>query len=634
MPDSNVLDKALNIVAGFQKNKEDTRNNIMRTILPEVLQPGELKQAAAPMKEESTKSLHATKYDRRMKFNTALDRSTNSTTSEELKKPKEDPEWMKEAAKRAFDTSSFDGSGVTGREGVITVEDELLKTPPLPTEDPPEYDVGNKPVMQKESTLDLPMDKGVFLVAEPTASEKALPIVGGIGMGLLPMTGALFNNPSPTSLGIAGLASTGIGLGTYGLLRYRQNKHREQAQKLVDRLNAIGSSPMDDFARAEIAGASKIAKEESFAQRNPVTMSALGALGGSVLGAIPGHFLGGHIKVKMDFRRHAKAMAAAEEKVRRAEQVASDWETRYDTHWKKNPGYSDMKAHEEWRNNIPDNKEQRRNYENSSNARREHLRIMLGRPFEWVSRREGSEIGTPIGAAVGGGLGALGGYKASRPDEKKKVAQPKTASDLYSKVANSSYIRNNLDHLRQYGPDVLEAAQAIMESKEQDALEAGVHKAYHHVKEHRVKEANDASFKGVYPEESFTQRHPAVLPIGLGLLGATVGAVPGAFLGGRAAVRSATKAYQRNLDDVGEAYQRAMNTYNRADNSTPQIVIEKIKENLRNTRNAYRKVKESPPEPGYHRALGQVGGGLLGGLTGGGLGTLGGLELNKPQPWE
>jgi uncharacterized protein YcfJ len=551
----------------------------MRTILPEVLQPEELKQAEAkPTKEEGPKTLHASKYDRRMKFNTALERSKHEAS-------KEEPVWLKEAAsleelqrrqavnlimmeylnnpnastrksdgtsvidlqqlpeesqaqvqkafkglrfapKRAFDTSSFDGSGITGREGVITVEDELLKTPPLPIEDPPEYDVGNKPVMQK------------------------------------------------------------------------------------------------------------VCKEESFAQRNPVTMSALGALGGSVLGAIPGHFLGGHIKVKMDFRRHAKAMAAAEEKVRRAEQVASDWETRYDTHWKKNPGYSDMKAHEEWRNNIPDNKEQRRNYENSSNARREHLRIMLGRPFEWVSRREGSEIGTPIGAAVGGGLGALGGYKASRPDEKKKVAQPKTASDLYSKVANSSYIRNNLDHLRQYGPDVLEAAQAIMESKEQDALEAGVHKAYHHVKEHRVKEANDASFKGVYPEESFTQRHPAVLPIGLGLLGATVGAVPGAFLGGRAAVRSATKVYQRNLDDVGEAYQRAMNTYNRADNSTPQIVIEKIKENLRNTRNAYRKVKESPPEPGYHRALGQVGGGLLGGLTGGGLGTLGGLELNKPQPWE
>jgi hypothetical protein len=99
-------------------------------------------------------------------------------------------------------------------------------------------------------------------------------------------------------------------------------------------------------------------------------------------------------------------------------------------------------------------------------------------------------------------------------------------------------------------------------------------------------------------------------------------------------VRSATKAYQRNLDDVETAYQRAKNTYNRADNSTPQVVIEKIRENLHNARKAYRKVKESPPEPGYHRALGQVGGGTLGGLTGGSLGVLGGLAANKPQPWE
>jgi hypothetical protein len=44
-----------------------------------------------------------------------------------------------------------DFDGVTGREGVVTVEDELERTPPLPTEEPLAYDVANKPVMQKEA---------------------------------------------------------------------------------------------------------------------------------------------------------------------------------------------------------------------------------------------------------------------------------------------------------------------------------------------------------------------------------------------------------------------------------------------------------------------------------------------------
>jgi hypothetical protein len=516
MADVSILDKALGLISSVQDARKEGRDELMRTILPEILQPEELKQAAAPMKEEASKTLHAPKYDRRMKFNTALERSGHKATSEEPVKAKEDPAWLKEAAsleelqrrqavnlimmeylnnpnastrksdgtsvidlqqlpeesqaqvqkafkglrfapKRAFDTSSFDGSGITGREGVITVEDELLKTPPLPTEDPPEYDVGNKPVMQKASaamTAAHPSLAEPFSLAEPSGWEKAGPAIGGTLMGItLPAMGLVDSQITPKGLGILGLGGLGLGLGTYGLLRRSQRKHREKAQEFVNNLNQI-------------------------------------------------------------------------------------------------------------------------------------------------------------------------------------AALPKTASDLYSKVARSSYIMNNLDHLKQYGPDVLDATQSIAESKEQDILEAGIHKAYHRIRDQHEKEAADPSSISSYPEESFTQRHPAVLPIGLGLLGATVGAVPGAFLGGRAAVRSATKAYQRNLDDVGEAYQRAMNTYNRADNSTPQIVIEKIKENLRNTRNAYRKVKESPPEPGYHRALGQVGGGLLGGLTGGGLGTLGGLELNKPQPWE
>lgn len=427
MSDS-ILDKALGLVSSIQEKRMEGRNDLMRTILPEVLQPEELKQASAPMKEEASKTLHAPKYDRRMKFNTALERSGHKATSEEPVKVKEDPAWLKEAAEKiaiseelairaltrategATDAASafkainkyprinlraqgvadpairrealpyfkeyteaasqvanpaaltpemseslfsrlfssqnrlgeilgkqasdpafnkeaaspeelqrrqavnlimleylnnpnastkkrdgtsvidlqqlpeehqaqiqkafkglrfapkqasdpaFDFAGVTGREGVVTVEDELERTPPLPIEEPLEYDVGNKPVMQKESAIDLPVDNGIFSVAEPTASEKALPIIGGLSAGILPMAGAFFNpNPSLKSLGVAGLASAGFGLGTYGLLRHRQNKHREQAQKFVDRLNAVARSPMEDFARAEIENVNKTA---------------------------------------------------------------------------------------------------------------------------------------------------------------------------------------------------------------------------------------------------------------------------------------------------------------------------------------------------------------------------------------
>jgi hypothetical protein len=241
MSDPNILDRALGLISNFQQARTQKRNELMESILPDVLLPDETKQAA--LKEETQKSLHAKKYDRRMKFNTALERSQNKATSEELVHPKEDPDWMKEAVEKiavseglairaltrategATDAESafqalnkyprinlraqgvadpairrealphfkeyteaasqiadpaaltpemsedilsrlfssqnrlseilgkqagdpvFDG--VTGREGVITVEDELEKTPPLPIDDPLEYDIGNKPVMAK-----------------------------------------------------------------------------------------------------------------------------------------------------------------------------------------------------------------------------------------------------------------------------------------------------------------------------------------------------------------------------------------------------------------------------------------------------------------------------------------------------
>lgn len=311
--DNSMLDKALGFISSVQEARKEGRNDLMRTILPEVLQPEELKQAAAPMKEEASKTLHAPKYDRRMKFNTALERSGHKATSEEPVQVKEnvlkiaavnwgggtesgrrtyhttysltnswelpnypgmelveakgskgrfaygivdsktrksigtinvqplpgspnsyeihglkvapemrrkgigsglisavqqmhpdktlgvipdpmddravprddvaqmyrkagfmdlhgdgkayfwispftseskrasleEPAWLKEAVRKIAGDPDFDG--ITGREGVVTVEDELERTPPLPTEEPLAYDVANKPVMQKEA---------------------------------------------------------------------------------------------------------------------------------------------------------------------------------------------------------------------------------------------------------------------------------------------------------------------------------------------------------------------------------------------------------------------------------------------------------------------------------------------------
>jgi hypothetical protein len=107
-------------------------------------------------------------------------------------------------------------------------------------------------------------------------------------------------------------------------------------------------------------------------------------------------------------------------------------------------------------------------------------------------------------------------------------------------------------------------------------------------------------------------------------------------LGGRSAVKSVTKQYGKRLGDAEEAYRQAVHNYNRApDNASfPQEIIDKLKDTMGKARGTYKGLRESPPNISLHRNVGRVGGGLLGGLPGAGLGTLGGLALNKPQPWE
>ena len=210
-----TLDKVLGIAQGLQERRQDTRNAVMRRILPEVFQPYELKEAE--VKEEGPKTFHGEKYDRRMKFNTALERS-------DLKTSEDYPNWLKEAA-----DGSFDCSGVTGRENVINVENELNRTPPLPTEEPYWYDVPNKPVMQKSAELTQIDPRVIRLIAREVAE--------------------------------------------YGAMSVGRRKSKNREPKLA-------------------------ATEESFTQRHPLVLPTILGVGGAALGAIPGAIYGGRSAVR------------------------------------------------------------------------------------------------------------------------------------------------------------------------------------------------------------------------------------------------------------------------------------------------------------------------------------------------
>jgi len=395
-----LLDKALNLVKGYQDHKKEVRDNIMENILPDVLQPQEPK--TAEVKEEVPKSFHGKKYDRRMKFNTALERSEHKTTDST-------PEWLKEAA-----DGSFDCSGVTGRESVINVENELNRTPPLPTEEPYWYDVPNKPVMQKESKE---FDLGAFL---------------------------------------------------------RENWTKNQEKQRV----------------AEAAMG-----ESKFLRNMRIGIPVLGAAG--VLG------LGGYGLYKATRQRYGQPEAE----------------------------------------------------------------IQKGAAEIPPSILEGAE------------------RTLSRPHVTPSAA-------------------------RLIVQEAIEQGSMAMGRKKNKALEA-------------AKQAN---------EESFTQRHPAVLPIALGLGGAVAGAVPGALLGGRAAVRSAEKVYARNVEEALNNLNAHVATKDKF--VYPGNTAAEAKSFARDRfklDEAHRKAVESVPTKSLHQGYGRFGGGLLGGLTGGSLGALGGEALNEPM---
>jgi hypothetical protein len=180
MPDNiSVLDQALGLAYAIPNFKRELKQDFISRLFenPEAEEVPEVKEELwdkeagdSEMQTEKPKSLHGKKYDRRMKFNTALDRSEHQTTREGPAQMKNnDPEWMKEASeklnailgKQAGHSSKiavdpdFSFNGQTGREQVVSIEDELLKTPPLPIGDTIFYSEPNKPVMQKECAEDI-----------------------------------------------------------------------------------------------------------------------------------------------------------------------------------------------------------------------------------------------------------------------------------------------------------------------------------------------------------------------------------------------------------------------------------------------------------------------------------------------
>jgi hypothetical protein len=180
MPDNiSILDQALGLAYAIPNFKQELKQDFISRLFenPEAAEVPEVKEELwdkeagdSEMQTEKPKSLHGKKYDRRMKFNTALDRSAHQTTREGPAQMKNnDPEWMKEAAeklnailgKQAEHSSKiavdpdFSFNGQTGREQVVSIEDELLKTPPLPIGDTIFYSEPNKPVMQKECAEDI-----------------------------------------------------------------------------------------------------------------------------------------------------------------------------------------------------------------------------------------------------------------------------------------------------------------------------------------------------------------------------------------------------------------------------------------------------------------------------------------------
>lgn len=481
------LDKALNLVKGYQDHKKEVRDNIMENILPDVLQPQEPK--TAEVKEESPKSFHGKKYDRRMKFNTALERSEHKTTDST-------PEWLKEAA-----DGSFDCSGVTGRESVINVENELNRTPPLPTEEPYWYDVPNKPVMQKVS--------------------------GEIPPSILEGAERAVSRPRVTPSAARLIVQEAIEQGSMAMGR---KKNKELENKAAMEKNAITRW------QRELEKDPNLFPDEFSKRTRPGLSPSL-------------------TTERLDMYSDLSGIPEAE--VRRPLRVVRS---------ANRPG-SPM----------------------STSVRSSALIQGLSRESERRTRKI---------------------YEEGRRFAKNEAARAEARAEL--NFAKSRRLR--LLHNLGIGGAALGAA---------GLGGYGLYRALHHDQpEEAAKQAN---------EESFTQRHPAVLPIALGLGGAVAGAVPGALLGGRAAVRSAEKVYARNVEE-------ALNNLNAHVATKDKFVYpgntaaeaKSFSRDRFKLDEAHRKAVESVPTKSLHQGYGRFGGGLLGGLTGGSLGALGGEALNEP----
>ena len=286
------------------KEASEIQPDMMRILMEAATQAEQRK--LAEMKEENTKSLHAPKYDRRMKFSTALDRSEHSMTQEIPQTPKDDtPSWLKEAAERilkhAFDTTSFDQSGVTGREGVITVEDELMRTPPLPTEDLQSYDVGNKPVMQKESEAGMEDMEGMEgeggtegqsdkdLYSFTQRHPSLVPILMGLGGAALGAVPGAFGGGRLSVRSLGKQFSKNVGVASDHAADLERAFARASQRATADRVGPAAIEALEAQARKarSVAAAMQAPGAKDFQYHRNA-----GRVGGGLLGGLTGGALG------------------------------------------------------------------------------------------------------------------------------------------------------------------------------------------------------------------------------------------------------------------------------------------------------------------------------------------------------
>lgn len=395
-----ILDRALGLASDFHDSRREARNSILRRIIPEdyqpedlkipqVPQPEELKEAEAkPMKEEGPKTLHAPKYDRRMKFNTALERSKHEAS-------KEEPAWLKGAAEKIAISEGFATRAVLkALEGVDPAKAVGLLGK-YPRANLRMQGVSN-PAIRREA---VPHFQDMYSAMQEIAANP---------QGLSPEAGQrLFAKLQDAQARLAGItgkqASDFDSIGITG---------RETTVSTEDILPTTPPLPIEEpswydmpnrpvmqkSARAicdcVLQKSAALFEDDTFTQRHPGVLPSAIGLGGAALLGIPAALLGGRRAVKMvqkantrniaDVQARFDAAKAAVLNARKAKANVGDTRRLWDDLKKLDVDLSAAKAH------VPDTAS---------------------------AQSAGRAIGGAYGGLLGGGTGVLGGLALNNPQQ-------------------------------------------------------------------------------------------------------------------------------------------------------------------------------------------------------------------------